>query len=286
MDPEPSPTSQAGGKPDDPAEAGRPTVLLVEDHADMRSYVRRHLAPHYDVLEAARGDAGLELARAELPDAVVSDIMMPGLDGHALCRALKSDLETDLIPVILLTAKADRSSRLEGLEGGADDYLTKPFDPAELLVRIRNLLLNRARLKARFATQAPGAAASPSRLPAWSVTDAFRDRIQTVLERESHQGSFDVESLGRHLGVSRVQLFRRVKETCGLSPSELIIRFRLERATPLLLQRAGTVGEVAYAVGFGNLSHFIRRFRQQYGQTPAAYAAGRGTRKPITDAAE
>jgi DNA-binding response OmpR family regulator len=268
------------------AESERPQVLLVEDHADMRAYVRRHLAPHYDVLEAPRGDVGLELARARLPDAVVSDIMMPGLDGYALCRALKSDPETDFIPVILLTAKTDRSSRLEGLEGGADDYLTKPFDPAELLVRLRNLLLNRARLKARFATPAPGPAASPSGLPARSATDAFRDRIQTVLERESHRDSFDVETLRQHLDLSRAQLFRRVKDALGLSPSELIVRFRLERAAQLLRQRAGSVGEVAYAVGFRNLSHFIRRFRLQYGQTPAAYAARGDAGQPSTGAAE
>lgn len=269
MSPDPNPTSW----PEPPEEAGQPKVLLVEDHADMRAYLRKHLSRDYQVLEAARGDDGLELIRQELPDVVVADIMMPGLDGYALCRALKSDPETDFIPTILLTAKTGLQSKLEGLEGGADDYLTKPFEPAELLLRIRNLLRARARLQARFAAK-PGEAwlpPTPSNLP--PPDRDFHCKVQEVLNQKSTAEAFDVAGLCRELGMSRAQLHRRVNEALGLGPAELIIRFRLERAAGLLMARAGNVSEIAFAVGFKNLSHFVRRFRERYGQTPATFAA-------------
>jgi DNA-binding response OmpR family regulator len=124
-------------------------VLVVDDHPDLRTYLRKHLAPHYQVLEPGRGDTALEALRAELPDVVISDVMMPGMDGHALLRAIRSDPETDFIPVILLTAKAGSKPSLEGPESGADDYVNKPFDAAQWLARVRNLLRARERVKAR-----------------------------------------------------------------------------------------------------------------------------------------
>jgi len=301
--------------PDAPEQAGRPKVLLVEDHADMRAFLRRHLAPYYDILEATRGDDGLLVVRTEMPDVVVSDVMMPGMDGYALCRAIKSDPETDCIPVFLLTAKVSAESKLEGLEGGADDYIPKPFDPTEVRLRVRNLLLARTRLRARFASrsvepvrpadspvctgpaeqppllgtdvpvgdavvsEAGGtelcAPIVPAPLPLKSSDDVFRDRLRDALGRESHQESFDVAAFARTLGMSRVQLHRRVKEACNSTPAEVIIRFRLERAAQMLAQQTGNVAEVAYAVGFKNLSHFAKRFREHLHQTPAAYAAAR-----------
>jgi DNA-binding response OmpR family regulator len=258
---------------------------MVDDHDDMRAYLRKHLAPHFHLLEASAGDRGLQLTRDEHPDLVVSDVMMAGLDGHSLCRALKSDPETDFIPVILLTAKADPADRLEGLEGGADDYLTKPFDPAELLARARNLLRLRERLRARLAGPSAGAAplaaerslpeTPPASLTELPAGDSLPARLRRVLGESSYAPAFDVPALAARLGMSRAHLHRRVREETGSTPAELIIRFRLERAAEMLSRRAGNVGEVAYAVGFKNLSHFVRRFREQYGQTPAAYAASR-----------
>jgi signal transduction histidine kinase/DNA-binding response OmpR family regulator len=258
---------------EEPTGTSRPTVLVVEDHADMRRYLGKHLTPHYQVVEATRGDAALAQIGAEIPDVIVSDVMMPGLDGYGLCRAVKANPDTDFIPVILLTAKAGTQSRLEGLEGGADDYLTKPFEPAELLARIRNLLLARERLKARFAPGPSSPGMVPTPLPLESADAVFLRRLQDVLDRQSHEESFDVAALATGVGMSRAQLHRRVREVLGSTPAETIIRFRLERAARMLGDRAGNVGEVAYAVGFKNLSHFVKRFRELYGQTPAAYAA-------------
>ncbi len=256
---------------EDPGATNRPTVLIVDDHDDLRAYLGKHLAPHFHLLETSAGDRGLQLARDEHPDLVVSDVMMAGLDGHSLCRALKSDPETDFIPVILLTAKADPADRLAGLEGGADDYLTKPFDPAELLARAWNLLRLRERLRARSAGPVPSSAGASA--PALPPEDSLPARLRRVLAESSHDPAFDVPALAARLGMSRAQLHRRIPEELGSTPAEAIICFRLERAAEMLSRRAGNVGEIAYAVGFKNLSHFVRRFREQYGQTPAAYAA-------------
>jgi DNA-binding response OmpR family regulator len=269
MNPESQPPSSG-----EVADSGRPKVLLVEDHADMRAYLRKHLARDYELLEAARGDTGLRMVRTEMPDVVVSDIMMPGLDGYALCRALKADPETDFIPVVLLTAKTGTPSKIEGLEGGADDYLTKPFDPTELLLRIRNLLRARARLRARFSSPHTTPPLQPAPLSVESPEAVLVKRIRDVLDRESQEESFDVVELARQVGMSRAQLHRRSRDALGVTPSEMILRFRLERAAQLLAQRAGNVGDVGFAVGFKNLSHFVKRFRERYGQTPAAYATG------------
>jgi DNA-binding response OmpR family regulator len=266
-------------------ESERPMVLLVEDDADVRAYLREHLDPHYDVLEAARGDDGLEAIRRELPDVIVSDILMPGLDGYALCRAVKSDPEMDFIPLILLTSKADAQSKLEGFMRGADDYLSKPFDPAELLLRIRNRLLAQARLAAHLNTAARVPAADilvghsatlqPTPLSLPSSDAVFSKQVRETLDRESQHASFNVEVLAAKLRMSRGHLHRRIQDVFGLAPSELLMRFRLERAARMLVERAGTAGEIAYAVGFRDLSHFVRRFRTHYGQTPAKYAAAR-----------
>jgi DNA-binding response OmpR family regulator len=259
--------------PDGAEAAGRPQVLLVEDHADMRAYLRKHLARDYDVLEAARGDEGLRLARKELPDVVVADIMMPGLDGYALCRALKQDPETDFLPVILLTARTGLSSKLEGLEGGADDYLTKPFEPAELLLRIRNLMRARVRLRAHFHNLAAGESVTRPPLPDESPDVALRRRLVSVLEAESANLDFDLVALAQGVGMSRAQMHRRVAELFQTTPAELLMRYRLDQAARLLSQGVGNVSEVAFAVGFKNVSHFVRRFRAQHGQTPADHAA-------------
>jgi DNA-binding response OmpR family regulator len=248
-------------------------VLLVEDDADLRAYLRKHLAPHYEILEATRGDEGLRMVHAEMPDVIVSDIMMPGLDGYALCRSLKSDPETDFIPVMLITSRGDTPSKIEGLEGGADDYIAKPFDPTELRLRIRNQFRARARLKARFSPRSTAFSLQPTPLAVESPDAVLLKRLQIVLDRESQEDSFDVGELAAKAGMSRAQLHRRTREAFGLTPSEMILRFRLERAAQLLARRAGSVGEIGFAVGFKNLSHFVKRFREQYGRTPAAYAA-------------
>ena len=268
--------------PDDEDADDVTTVLVVEDHAELRAYVRRHLAGRggYRVIEAADGAAGLALARERLPDLVVSDVMMPGLDGFALCRALKADPETDFIPVILLTARAEQADRLEGLAEHADDYLTKPFDPAELVARVGNLIAGRQRLRERFAAgdgrPAPPASGTPPEAAPVSAEAAFAARVGTAVEAGLADDTFTVERLAEAVGLSRSQLHRRLKAAAGRTPSETLRTARLARAARLLAAEAGTVSEVAYGVGFKSVAHFSNAFAAQYGCRPSAYQAEGG----------
>jgi signal transduction histidine kinase/ligand-binding sensor domain-containing protein/DNA-binding response OmpR family regulator len=245
------------------------TVLVVDDNDEVRAYVRQHLASRYQVLEAVNGEQGLDLARQRLPDLVLSDVMMPVMDGYALCRALKSDPDTDFIPVILLTARAEAEDRLTGLRERADDYLTKPFDVRELLARIENVVGTRRRLRERFA----GARLTihPTQVDAEPADRKFIDQVRTAIEAHLGDEAFSVERLAAGVAQSRGNLHRRLRELLGESPSDLIRRMRLERAAALLEAGAGSVGEVAYAVGFKSVAHFSNAFNELHGVRPSVW---------------
>lgn len=247
------------------------TVLLVEDNAEVRAYIRRHLTTDYRLIEAANGRDGLARARADLPDLILSDVMMPAMDGIALCRALKADPATDFIPVILLTARAETEDRIGGLEEGADDYLSKPFDVGELRARIANLIQSRQRLRERFS--GPPLAVPPTPVEAASTDHVFLDGVRTAIEAHLADEDFTVDHLAEAVGLSRVHLYRRLQELIGASPSALIRSIRVERAAQLLAQEAGSVAEVAYGVGFKSVSHFSRVFREHHGHPPSAHPA-------------
>jgi signal transduction histidine kinase/ligand-binding sensor domain-containing protein/DNA-binding response OmpR family regulator len=277
----------SGETPDTPpAVADVTTVLVVEDHADMRAYVHRHLASDYRVLEAADGEAGLALARKHLPDLVLSDVMMPGMDGFALCHALKSDRATDFIPVLLLTAKAAPEDKLKGLGELADDYLTKPFDPVELRARIANLIAVRTRLRERFrqdgmAPELEEDASAPTVLsaqePITSADEAFLEQVHEAVEAHLSDETFSVERLAEAVGMSRGHLHRKLTSLAGQPPSDLIRTARLERAALLLAGGAGTVSEIAYAVGFKSVGHFSDSFLAAHGSRPSDYASSAET---------
>ena len=252
------------------------TVLVVDDNPEVRAYVRRHLAQRYRVLEAANGRQALDRVRDTLPDLVVSDVMMPELNGFGLCRALKGDPELDFIPVILLTARASTESKIEGLEKGADDYLTKPFNVRELEVRVENLIASRQRLKARYAGASDEAAVwpdSPAQAPRPDAETAFVAQVRAEIAARLQEEEFGVDALASAVGPGRTTLYSRVRGAFGKPPMDLIWGMRLERAASLLRDRQGSVSEVAYGVGFKSVAHFCNRFRSQYGVTPAAYAA-------------
>ncbi len=255
------------------------TVLVVEDNPDVRAYLRRHLARTYRVLEAPDGERGLELARTRLPDLIVSDVMMSGLDGHALCRALKQDPETDFMPVILLTARAGVEDRMAGLRERADDYLTKPFDMCELLARVDNLIASRKRLRERFSTPAPGGplAVHASVVEVEPADQRFLEQVRETIEAHLGDESFSVERLAREVSHSRGHLHRRLRALVDETPSALIRRMRLERAAQLIEGEAGSIGSIAYAVGFKSVAHFSNRFQDHFGVRPSGYAATTAT---------
>ncbi|GAB5519601.1 MAG: hypothetical protein RhofKO_18520 [Rhodothermales bacterium] len=246
----------------------RPTVLCADDNADIRTYLRTHLLGAYHVLEATDGAHALEQARAFTPDLIIADVMMPEMDGFDFCEALRHDPLLDSIPVILLTAKASEDSLVEGLKRGADAYVTKPFSMREVHTRISTLLENRQRLKHRFM-------ASQDHHDGTATPDADEPellrRLRTCVLTHIADDAFNVDHLAQALGQSRATLYRNLKALGAPSPMHLIWHIRLDYAAQLLQERQGSIGEVAYGVGFKNLSHFSQKFQEQFGMTPSAY---------------
>ena len=238
-------------------------VLIVDDNADMRRYLRTLLADKFYVLEAPDGQSGLKLARECVPDIVVSDVMMPVMDGLQFCKKLKEDGITSHIPVILLTARSTESQQMEGYEHGADAYLTKPFNAQLLVARIYNLLKNRQQMR-HLADGKLGE--SQSQL---STQDKlFADTLKEVFQRNMANPELKMDDLGDELGMSRVQLYRKVKALTGISPVELLREMRLQRAYTLINSTTKSISEIAYEVGFHTPSYFSNCFKKQFGQYP------------------
>lgn len=250
-----------------------PVVLIVEDNTDLRAFIRQHLNDDYRILEAADGVAGLEKAIEAVPDLIVSDVMMPKMDGFVLCQSLKEDQRTSHIPVVLLTARAGEESKIAGLETGADDYLTKPFSSAELRARIKNLIEQRQKLKERF-TRA--VVLKPSEIAITSADESFLNKVKDAVERNISDEHFSVDDLSREVGMSRVQLHRKLKALTNQSSGQFILSLRLQRATDLIRNNAGTVSEIAYMVGFNTPNYFAKCFRAQLGCSPSEYKLRQG----------
>ncbi len=253
---------------DEAAGIDRPQVLVVEDNADMRAYIRQILSADHQVLLASDGDEGLALAQEQVPDLVLSDVMMPGLSGIELAGKIRQNMSTSHIPIVLLTARSDDASRLEGLREQVDDYLVKPFNAEELRLRVTNLLAIREILRARY-----GNDLSAGKDPGTSLSAPerkFLDRLSGVLETHHGQQGFGVHEFAAEMAMSERQLQRKLKAVTGQSPGQYLRLFRLERSLPLL--RDGMpVGQVALTVGFTSPAHFSSCFRAQYGCTPTEY---------------
>ncbi|GAB4429320.1 MAG: hypothetical protein OHK0039_47940 [Bacteroidia bacterium] len=248
----------------------RPRVLLVEDNPDIRELLRVPLSVHYEVEWAAEGRTGLQMAREGMPDLVISDIVMPEMDGIALCCALKTDWETSHIPVMLLTARTSLIYQIDGLGNGADDYLTKPFHIEVLLLRVRNLIESRRRLRERFGQ---GFSLAPGEVTLNPPDETFLRKAIALVEDHMADSEYSVEAFGRDLGVSRMQLYRKLTALTGKPANEFIRFIRLQRAAQLLRDSHLTVSEVTYEVGFSDLKYFRKRFKDQYGLNPSDYVA-------------
>jgi len=254
--------------PDLDAELARsedvPCVLLIDDNPELRAFLRVRLGRSYRIEEAADGEEGLQRARELIPDVIIADGLMPKLDGLAMTRALKSDPETDFIPVLMLTSRASSDDAVRGLEAGADDYLAKPFDSAELAARVAGLIASRRRLRMRLQADSATIAPEPS--------SPFLERVNAVLDQHLADPAFSVADWARLMHMDRTTLFRRCKSELGQPPEAHLRERRLRNAAQLLASRSGNVAEVAEAVGFASVSHFSRRFKERFDATPAAFS--------------
>ncbi|MEN8228983.1 MAG: two-component regulator propeller domain-containing protein [Bacteroidota bacterium] len=246
-----------------------PLVLIVEDNSEIRTMIADHLAPSFRVAEAINGSAGMKIATTSMPDLVITDLMMPGMDGFELCSRMKLDLRTSHIPVIMLTGKASLGDRLRGLESGADDYITKPFEMQEVEIRVKNLLEQRKKLKEKFSQTIT---LDSKDIMVSSLDQKFLRNVAEVVEREMSNEEFNVTGLCRNLHISRSTLSRKLNALTGLSSVEYIRACRMQRAALLLKQQFGNVSQVALEVGFSNPSYFTKMFRKSYEISPSSYA--------------
>ena len=248
-----------------PYQTDKPEVLIIDDNIDIRTYLRSVLSEKYNVSEAANGKAGLELARKIVPDIVLSDIMMPVMDGLAFCQQLKTDKAISHIPVILLTARSLDEQRAEGYEHGADAYLSKPFSLRLLLSRIDNLIESRKKLNQ---TWSKGVEDDEIGNISNEIDKSFLKQLRKIIQENLANSDLSVEQIGDEIGLSRVQLYRKVKALTGYSPVEIVRKARLTRARHLLRTTEKTVSEVAYAVGFSTPSYFSKCYKDEFGENP------------------
>ncbi len=246
-----------------------PSILLVEDSHDVRVYLYDLLKSDYIIYQASNGKEGITIAQEKMPDLIISDVMMPEMDGMEFCRRVKTDWLTSHIPIIMLTAKASGESKIEGLETGADDYLTKPFNSKELFIRIKNLLEIRRKLREKFSKDVSPKPEVPSPNP---LDDEFIKKAFSLIEKNLDNVGFDNEAFAKEMFLSRMQLHRKLQAITGQTPGDFIRTFRLKRAAELLKENKLSVTQIAFEVGYNSPSQFTRAFTKQFNCTPTEYS--------------
>jgi len=244
------------------------SILIVEDNAELRYYVKDCLKDEFDVIEANNGKEGLKQARKTLPGIIVSDIMMPEMDGLEFCREIKTSIKTSHIPVILLTAKSAQEHKLIGLESGADDYITKPFDYKELKIKLNNLCRTRELLKEKFSKEL---VLRPQDITLTSTDETFIRKAIKIVENNLSDSGFTISQFIVDMGVSRSVFYMKIKELTNLSVNEFMKTLRLKRAAQLLLQNELSVSEISYMVGFNDPNHFGKCFKKQFDVSPGNF---------------
>ena len=253
-------------------QGNKPSLLVIDDNNDIRQYIRTLLQDKFYIFEASDGKEGLEIARKEVPDLVICDVMMPVMNGLEFTRQLKTQTITSHIPVIVLTAKNLDEHRAQGYEYGADSYITKPFHGKVLLSRIENLLKQRRLLKSHFENLFNQTSQTAEQEVAMNQLEdrdkQFLNQLHAIIQKNLSDSEFGVEDIGKGIGLSRVQLYRKVKAMTGSSVVDLLRKARLAKAKRLLESRSMSVSEVAYDVGFSAPSYFTKCFKEEYGMLP------------------
>jgi signal transduction histidine kinase/ligand-binding sensor domain-containing protein/CheY-like chemotaxis protein len=242
-------------------------ILIVEDNREVRGFIRDSLEDVFEIQEASNGEEGFRMAEKSIPDLIISDIMMPKMDGNELTKKIKNDEKTSHIPVILLTAKSEQESKLEGLKTGADDYLIKPFDSKELRIRIRNLIDIRRKLQEKYSKGDYSWKQDKEKLS--SLDEQFMSKVMEVIENHISEEDFSIENFDKEMGMGRVQNYRKLKALTGCSPSRYIRRVRLIKAREMLKDKQGNVSEIAYSVGFSSPAYFTKCFKEEFGYSPS-----------------
>ena len=246
-----------------------PILLIVEDNADLRTLLKQTFDTRYNVMTASNGKIGVELALEHIPDLIISDIMMSEKDGITLTKELKTDERTSHIPIILLTAKAEVESQFEGINTGADDYITKPFDKKLLKLKVEKLIESRKKLQLRYSQEV---ILMPKDIAITNLDEVFLEKVQVVLDQNLVESSFNTEDFSKAVGLSRMQLHRKIKALTGLSASEFIRSQRLKLAAQLLKKSDINISQVGYTVGFNDHSYFTKCFKEAYNCTPTEYS--------------
>ncbi len=242
-------------------------ILIVEDHPQVSEYIKDNLKDEYRIIQAFDGNRGLAMAEEFIPDLIISDIMMPGIDGYSFCTKIKNNEKTSHIPVILLTARADITDRIKGLDTGADDFLVKPFNAKELAVRVRNLIKSRIALREKFSSNS---IIRPGEITVSPFDEDFMQRMLKLVEENIAVPGFSVEDLAREAGMSQSQMHRKFKAVINTPANHFIRSVRMNRAMTLLQEGAGNISEVAYMIGYDDPGYFSKSFQKFYGKPPSA----------------
>ncbi len=251
-----------------------PTVLIVEDNNELRRHLASDLQNDYIIKEAANGSKGLKIAKKIFPDLIISDVMMPKMDGFELCKEIKMDFDTCHIPVLLLTARSLDNDRIEGYESGADGYLAKPFVTSVLKARISNLLATKNRLRERFSEI--GGIFSSSEVTTNNMDEVFLDKATKNIIENISNVDFKQEDLSKELGIGRSQLYRKINSLTGNNPSHFIRTIRLRYASELLQSNQYTIKEITYMSGFNSTAYFSKTFRELFNMTPTEFIEQKG----------
>ncbi|MBK8944411.1 MAG: response regulator [Ignavibacteriae bacterium] len=243
-------------------------ILIVDDNSDVRSYIKEQIENEYKIFEASNGEEGIKKAEAEIPDLIITDVMMPKIDGYQFCKKIRSNDKTSHIPIIMLTAKAALDDKIEGLETGIDAYLTKPFSAKELIVRVKNLIYQRKQLRKKFSKST---ILKPSEITEISVDQKFLENVLKFIESNFKNENFTIEDIASKVNMSISQLNRKLNALIDQPAGQLIRSLRLQRAADLLKHNVGNVAEICYMVGFSDQAYFSRSFKKQFGFSPSEY---------------
>lgn len=268
FEPESAKTIKSTFAPDDGKEKFKKLILIVEDNQDVRYYIREQLENTYRICEAGDGKNGISMARKELPDLIITDVMMPRMDGYEFCRNIRNEEITSHIPLVMLTAKAGFDDKIQGLETGIDAFLTKPFSAKELKIRIKNLIHQREQLRKRFSNST---VIRPSEVSVISADQKFLKKTLAIVEANFHDEKFSVELLANKTNMSVSQLNRKLNALIDQPAGQLIRSLRLQRAADLLKQNASSISEICYGLGFADQAYFSRAFKKQFGVSPRDY---------------